>query len=314
MTCAKNGGKKPRTYKRVATAGLALLGLTLLPLTLQAQGGIERYTRQFTLGGRLPGAILLVGWSKDAGDIQKLMDLVVARANESYARLDWRNRSSEVYRLNYYAGKGPLKVSGDVLAAFQAAHKASRLTNGGFDIAYPGSGNWRDIKIKDKASTVELKKTGMKVGFDPILEGFLADLMLSYIYAANMRNAIIKVGSVFRGMGKDLRGPWKIQVRDNEGTYAHHALNLTIGNSGVATISASQFRAQPLIDLRSGKAIPPPCRGVTVVMKEAAMAQGVAYAVFILGPNKGLELLKKTKGAKGLVVDNSGKFLRSPGF
>lgn len=312
MTCAKRGVKRPGIYKRAALTTLALLASACLPLTSLAQGGIERYTRQFTIGGRLPGAILLVGWSKDAKDIQKLLDLVIARANESFGRLDWRNRTSEVARLNASAGKGAFRVSGDVLAAFQAAQKVSRLTGGAFDIAYSGPGNYRNIKLK--SSAVEFNKPGMRVSFDPIMEGFLADLILRYIYASNMRNAIVKVGNVFRGMGQDLRGPWKIQVRDNEGTYAHHALNLTIGNTGVATISAGQFRSQPLIDPRSKKAVSPSLRGATIVMKEAALAQGMAHAIFVLGPNKGMAMLKKSGQAKGLIVDNAGKFIRSPGF
>lgn len=314
MICVKRGSKKHRSYKRAAISGMTLLALSCLSLTSLAQGGVERFTRQFTIGGRLPGAILLVGWSKDAKDIHKLLDLVIARANESYSRLDWRNRSSEVARLNSHAGKGRLKVSGDVLAAFQAAQKASRLTDGAFDIAYAGSGSYRNIKVKDKGSTVELKKAGMRVSFDPIMEGFLADLILRYIYGSNMRNTIVKVGNVFRGMGQDLRGPWKIQVQDNEGTYAHHALNVTIGNTGMATISAGQFRSQPLIDPRSKKAISPTLRGTTIVMNEAALAQGMAHAIFVLGPDQGLALLKKSGQAKGLIVDQTGKFIRSPGF
>lgn len=291
---------------------IALVIVSLLAGPALAQGGIQQYQRNFSIGGRLPATILLVGWTKDSADIQKLFDIVTAKANETYARLDWQNSSSDVAQLVARAGQGGAQVPDDVVAAFEAALKVSGWTGGAFDIAYAGEGSYKDIKISRGSSSVELKKSGMQIRFDPIINGFMAELIARHIYAANMQNAIVKVGNVFRGLGQGLHGPWKIQVQDDAGTFARHALDLTVANTGIATVSASQYRAMPHIDPRSKQQIATPCRGVVALMNDAAQADGLANAVFVLGPEEGLKLLSKY--AKGLIVDNEGKFIRSPGF
>jgi len=240
---------------------------------------------------------------------------VLLRANETYFKLDRRNRESEVSKIIESAGKAPVKVSSSVYAAFQAAEKVAKWSNGAFDITSPkGPGNYKDIKLKTQGSdnTVYLEKAGMAVSFDAIIDGFMADFIIKNIHASNMYNAMVKVGNVFRGIGQNLHGPWKITIEDDSGVFAKHALNITVTNVSVATVSASQYRGVSIFDPRTKEPIYMPSKGTAVVLQDAALAQGLAQAAFILGPDKGLEML--TKYAKGLIVDKNGRFMRTPGF
>ena len=47
-------------------------------------------------------------------------------------------------------------------------------------------------------------------------------------------------------------------------------------------------------------------------LRDAALAEGIAYAAFVSGPEKGMALLSKY--ARGLIVNGEGQFLRTPGF
>jgi len=261
----------------------------------------------------MPSTIFLIGWRSDSKDVEKLLDLLYARAGEAFAKLDWQNPQSEVSRLNAQAGGGPMRVSPEVIAAFEAYLKVAKWSGGAFDAAYVGSGSYRDVKVNSGAQTVELTRPGMQIRFDMMMAGFLADLLIRYIHSSNMRNAMVKVGSVFRGMGQSMRGPWRIQVQDDAGTFARHAVNLTVFNNGVATVSASEYRGAPPIDPRSKSPISPLIKGVVVITREAALAQGLAQAAFILGAKKGMDMLTKV-GTKALIVDMNGRFIRSPGF
>ncbi len=315
MTCGKRNLKKLKDSKLLLIALCTIFAISFtLPRSSSAGVGLKQFQRQFTLGGRIHGAIILVGWNRDSASINRLMDTIIARANQSYIRLDCQNPSSIVSQLNSRAGskEAQVVVPEDVLSSFQAAKKISSWTGGAFDITQSGSGSYKNIKIRNGSSSVELKKSGMRVCFTPIIDGLMSDYILHSLKASNMGNAIVKVGNVFRGTGNSIAGPWKIEVRDDAGTYAHHALKLVVKNSGISTVSASQYRAKPLIDPRSKQRIALPCKGVTVVMQEAALAQGVARAVFILGPKEGFKLLSSK--ARGLIVSNSGQFLRTPGF
>lgn len=277
-----------------------------------AQSGLQQFQRQTMLGGRLPVAMLVVGFDRDSADIEKLFDVVSAKADSAHANLDWRNPSGDIGRLNANAGQGPVTVSADTIAALETAERISKWSKGAFDIASAGEGTFRDVKINKGSSSATLKRTGMQIRFDQMIEGFVAEYITRLIYAAGMQNAMVKAGNVFRGLGVNTMGPWRVQIQDNEGTFAHHALNLTVSNTGVASVSASQFRAAKLIDPRSKNEIGASVRGVVVVMNDAAEADGISRAVFVLGPDAGIKLLSSV--AKGLIIDGNGKFLRSPGF
>ena len=282
---------------RASVLSAALLVLSLTPAPSLAQGGLRQYSRQAMIGGKLPASILLVGYSSDAADIEKLFDIVLSRAGETYAKLDGANPSSEAAML---ASDGKTASSPEVVAAFEAVRKVCDWTGGAFEVVTSG-GSCRDIKVgKD---SVEFRGKGAKLDLSPMIAGFMAEMMARLINAAGMSNAVVKVGNVFRGFGQGLTGPWKIQVQDDAGTFAHHALNLTVLNTGIATVSATQYRGSPAASS---------CRGTVAVMSDAALAEGVAYAAFRLGPEAGFKLLSSV--AKGLVVDATGKFMRTPGF
>lgn len=313
MTSNKGSARRAWSSRLLGAVAAVALTAALLPLPARAQGGIKLYQRQF-MAGRSPAVILIVGWQRDAKDVERLMDIVSQRVSETFMRLDWQNPSGDVARVNASAGVGPVQVSPDVADAFEKAKKISSWTKGAFDITYAGPGSYKNIRVNKGNSSVELKKGGMQARFDNLIEGFLAEYMIRLIHTANMQNAMVKVGNVFRGMGSGVQGPWKIQVQDDAGTFAHHALNLVVSNAGIATASASQYRGRQLIDPRSKGAINPPCKGTTIVMKNAAEAQGIAFATFVLGPKKGYEMLVKLGNARGLIVDSAGKFIRTPGF
>lgn len=272
----------------------------------------KQYQQNFSIKGRVSGTIIIVGLVQDAANIQKLADMVIAEAEKVYDSLDASNPSSEIAKLNASGGKGKQKVSWQVADALKAAKKVAGWTKGAFDVVAVG-GNYDSISVDDNDDMVEFKKAGMEVRMDNIIEGVLADFMIGLINQANMKNAMVRVGNVFRGTGISPFGPWRIQVQEDSTSYAKHALNLTVSGTGIATISATDFRAKPLLDYRSGNTAGITSKGATIVMNEAALAQGIAYGVFVMGPEAGMNLLSKV-GGRGLIVDSQGKFLRTPGL
>jgi len=313
MISASRNARRRMKLARL-TAALLLCAALWLPGVARAQGAVKLYTRQATLGGKLAAAMLVVGYERDAKAMERLLSAVEQRAGALAAALDWQSPGSEVARINAQAGRGPVVVSDDTVAAFEEAKDISKMTKGWFDIAAYGKGSYKDIKVNRGSRTVELKKEGMRVAFDGMLEGFVAEYMIRLISSSGMQNALAKVGNVFRGVGTGLNGPWKIQVQDDASTFARHALNLKVINSGIATISATEYRGKPLVNPKNKQAMSPPCKGVTVVMPNAAQAQGVAKAAFTAGPSEGYKLIGKVGKAAGLIVDSQGKFLRTKGF
>ncbi len=306
---------KPSVFRLLPFAAPLLLVAVVLssPALSPAQdAGAQQFQQTFSVRGRTAGTLIILGHPSDAASIQKLADMAIAEANRVYDLLDASNPASEVAKLNATGGGGKQKVSWQVADAFKAAKKAAQWTKGAFDVIVVG-GDHNSFSVDDKDNTVEFKKSGMEARFDQIIEGVLADYLITLINQANMQNAMVRVGNVFRGIGQSLHGPWKIQVQEDSSAYARHALNLTVSNTGIATISATDFRSKPLIDYRSKNAVNPIGKGATIVMSDAALAQGIAYGVFVAGPEEGLNILSKC-GGRGLIVDAQGKFLRTPGL
>lgn len=312
MTFAKNKLKKRTTSSFL----IAILILLIAPVCLaqsssQSQDAVQIFQREMNVGP-FRSAILMLGYSRDKADVDKLFDVLVQKANESYSNIDAQNPSGDVGKIIAAAGKDAVQVSPETVSAFEVALKVSKWSEGAFDITSGEVGDWRDIKVSKSSSTVKLSKAGMTVNLQNIAEGHVAEILIRLIKLANMNHALVKVGSTFRGMGQSINGPWKIEVMDNEGSFAHRAINLTVQDTGIATASAATYRINKLVDPRTKKQVEPKCRGIVVVAPDTATAQALANAAFVMGPQDGMKLISSY--GKGLIVDLSGNFLRSQGF
>ncbi len=56
------------------------------------------------------------------------------------------------------------------------------------------------------------------------------------------------------------------------------------------------------------------CQSVTIIYKEGMVADALATAVFVLGPEKGYGLCQKLQAVDCLIVDKEGKIIFSPGL
>ena len=274
----------------------------------------KQFARKFELDGKL-GAIMLIGYEEDAAAVEKLISMAVDEAKRIHLELDYRNPQGDVGKLNALNDKVEVKLSDDVFTAFKAATRVSEWTHGAFDVTYASpDGDYTFYKLNEEKNLIKIKKAGLQFRFDQIEDGYIADVLVRFIYANGMKNVLVKMGNVFRGTGSSLYGPWKIQIQDDAGTYAHRALNLGIQNTGAAIVSRTQFAKNPLIDPRNKQNMEPSMRGNTVVMKEAALAQAYASALFVLGAKEGYDHAVALAQGKALIVDNNGTFLRTPGF
>jgi thiamine biosynthesis lipoprotein len=53
---------------------------------------------------------------------------------------------------------------------------------------------------------------------------------------------------------------------------------------------------------------------VTILAKDALSADALATAVFVMGPKRGLQLIKAMEGVEGLIVSADGEIIVSKGL
>ena len=285
------------------------IAAAFLMMILFAQKGygseVKQYQHAVTIGGNISGTVIIVGLVSDDSKIQQLINYVVDMANEANNAV-----KSDIGKLNSAEPGTSIQVSWQTAELLSKGKKISEWTSTDILSAENSTGSHKDISVDEKGRSVSIKKAGIKINPSPIISGYLADILIRYINSAGMQNAMVRVGNVFRGMGSGTHSPWKIQVQEDSSTYAKHALNIIISDSGAATVSSTQFPGQTIFDADSGKNIPVKCKGSTIIMSEAVYADGVAYSMMILGPEKGIKTLADMKSARGLIVDKAGKFIR----
>jgi thiamine biosynthesis lipoprotein len=101
---------------------------------------------------------------------------------------------------------------------------------------------------------------------------------------------------------------WRVGIQGPrvQGLGSRKIIGVVVLNNGDALSTSGQYE-QPghIVDPRSGKPADK-CLSVTVVAKDAALADALSTAVFVLGPADGWQLLEKFK-AKAFVIDRNGK-------
>jgi thiamine biosynthesis lipoprotein len=251
---------------------------------------------------------------------------------------------SEITRVNMAAGKDPVAVSPEMIEMAEAARKISDLTDGTFDVTVgplvvlwqmslkEGKApteteikrirsrvGYRNIIVNKKASTLFLKKPGMIMDFGGCAKGYVADKVAELLRKQGIENAIVALAGDIRVMGhRPEGGPWRIGVQHPRDA----AKTLTVLELSDKYISTSgdyeryrivhKQRYHHILDPRTGK----PSAGiesVTVVGDQGAIGDPLTTALFILGPEKGMNIVTKL-GYEAIFVDDKGTVVMTDGI
>jgi thiamine biosynthesis lipoprotein len=246
---------------------------------------------------------------------------------------------SEVSLINGRAGLEDVRVSGELLSLLVQAVEASRETGGAFDVTVGplvelwqfdaggkvpapedletalGLVDYRGLDLDVKESTVGLAAGGMKIDLGGIGKGFAVDRAANLLLEEGVENAIIDAGGDLRLLGsrpgKDF---WRIGIRHPRDP-ARLLVSLDLAARAVVTsgdyerfFMAGGKRYHHLLDPATGFPAEE-CQSVTVVAGDTASADAYATAAFVLGPQRGLELLRRLPGVEGIIVDREGGVL-----
>lgn len=240
---------------------------------------------------------------------------------------------SELSRINELAYKEPVKISQEMTELLRISQKAWQLTSGGFDpTASPIIKLWGFYKneeqipgeneIREKLKFVGFKNVlfdksknevrfllpGIKLDFNAIAKGYAVDQAVKILKAIGIQRALINAGGdIYVLGGKKPQGYWTVGIRDpikTDKIFASIELNnraiVTSGNyEKFFTINGKQYchiinphTGYPVQDILS----------VTVLAPHVALADALATGIFVLGQEKGLELLNNSKDVDGVII------------
>ena len=266
---------------------------------------------------------------------EEAVNAALAEMRRISALMNADDPESEVSRLNANAGKRPVKVSPETFYVLALAQRYSELSEGAFDVTVRplvklwGIGkkdkyvpaeeavararslvNYRDLVLDEAAQTAYLERPGMGVDLGGVAKGYGADRAREVLREHGIRSALIDAGGNIWAIGSRPDGrPWRIGIRNPRPEHGGELLavlpseDLTLVTSGdyERYFIKDGVRYHHIFDPRTGR---PARRAIsaTIVGQNSAEADVLSTAVFVLGPEKGLALIRRLGRLEAVVV------------
>ena len=281
------------------------------------------------------------------GDNEEAANKAALRAFREMKRIEqlmspWIE-SADVFRINQSSGKERVKISNETLEVIKKAQEISELSDGRFDITVgPLAELWRKarekkippsaVEVKEKLGLVNfkniemdregkvfLKKKGMAVDLGGIAKGYAVDRAFELLKSLGYKDLIVNAGGDLRVGGLKNNQPWSIGIQHPRES-KNFLARISVSDMAVATSGDYERffiyegrRYHHIFNPKDGFPTDD-CQSVTVLCKEGMMADALATAVFVLGPEKGYALCQKLEGVDCLIMDKEGKIIFSPGL
>ena len=233
----------------------------------------------------------------------------IERIEKLFSRFD---KASEVSRINASAGEKEVIVSPELFEIIERSIYYSRISRGAFDItAAPlKKGRYEDIILDRDRLSVRFLDKGIKIDLGGIAKGYAVDRAVQILRSYGIESALVDMGGNIYALGSPPgKKAWRIGIRDprDKDNIIHR---LSLKDRAVAT-SGNYERPSHIIDPASGN---PAARvmSVTVASDSAERSDALSTAVFVMGIEDGLGLIRSFKGTEVFIFDNDAKLIKYP--
>lgn len=256
---------------------------------------------------------------------------------------------SELSRLSTTAVGHPETVSASLFEVVASAQDLARQTGGAFDITLgPVIRLWREARktgnIPEKAAldearshcgyqllkldpshrTIELEKAGMALDVGGIAKGYAADEALAVLKSKGIRSALVAAsGDLTFSDAPPGRPGWKIGLDSFDKASAPFTKILVLQNAAVSTSGDTEQhldthgkRYSHIINPKTDMGLTDPVT-VSIVAPRGIVADSLATAVDVLGPEKGMAFVNARHDVAALIVvrtPNAPRVLESDRF
>lgn len=241
---------------------------------------------------------------------------------------------SELMLLCQKAGGPPVEVSEDLFRALAAAQQIAQQSGGAFDVTVgPVVRLWRmarrshrlpdperlaraldlvgyeKLRLDPAARTVQLLQAHMLLDLGGIGKGYAADEALVVLRRFGIKSALVAGGGdIAAGDSPPEKPGWTVGVASLESAESPPQCYVVLHNAGISTsgdleqhVLIAGRRYSHVVDPKTGQALEGR-RSVTVIAPNGTTSDGLATAVSVLGPQRGLELINSLPGTSVLMV------------
>lgn len=267
---------------------------------------------------------------------QAALDEAVDEIERLDRLLTFNDAQGDIHRLNQNAGITAIEVDPVTAQIIRKAQEVSAMSGGAFDVSVgplvkawgigsgqqhiPSAGevgrllpliDYRDVEIDD--NFVKIRNPGQMVDLGGIAKGFAGDAVIEIYRKHGIESAFVNLGGNVVTLGNKPDGsPWKVGIRDPrpEGTDIGANIGIiSVSNQAVVTAGDDQRyfiangqRYHHILDPFTGYPAKSNLMSVTLITDSSLNADALDTAVYILGLEKGRELIRQFGGVEAIFV------------
>lgn len=279
---------------------------------------------------------------------QTAIDETMKKIKDLEALLTINAPGGDINKLNENAGKNNVELNPETVKIIKKAQQVSVLSNGAFDITIGpvvkswGIGtpdehippaeelqkllplvNYKDVYVDENSAS--LKKAGQMVDLGGIAKGYAGDVALDIYKKNGIQSAFINIGGNVVTLGNKPDGSqWRVGIRNPRpsGDQGGEIVG-TVSVTGKAVVTAGDDqryfekdgqRYHHILDPHTGYPAKSDLMSVTLITDSSFDADALDTAVFILGLEKGKELIRKYGGIEAVFITTDKKIYVTEGL
>jgi len=251
-------------------------------------------------------------------------------------------RGSDVWRINEESG--PVEVAPDTARMLTDALKICADSGGAFDVTVepetrlwdfsgaaaklPDAGALREAathvdyrKIVVDGSSVELPDD-MGLDLGGVAKGYIADRLGEFLREKGVKSALVNLGGNVLTLGRRATddAPWVVGIQDPKAENGANKLTLKAEDLSVVTSGNYErffildgVRYHHLLNPATGWPVNEGLDSVTILSKSSAMGDALSTACYVLGIEKGVELVGQFDGVDAIFVNSDGSVVMTDG-
>jgi len=292
--------------------------------------------------------ITLTLWHEDAQVRQQAAAAVMAEMQRVDQHFSPWIESSELAKLNAQAATRAVSLSPEMKTLLAKSLWYSEISQGAFDITFASVGWYYDYRKKEQPSEAQREKllpainykllkfgtdkntlkyahANVRVDLGGIAKGHAVDRAINLLRQLGVEHATVSAGGDSRVLGDKRGQPWVVGIKNpriSREKDTEPVIYLPLENTAISTSGdyerffideKSGQRIHHILNPKTGKSAEGVI-SVTILADRGIDADPLSTTVFVLGVEKGLNLVNGLQGVDGVVIDSRGKVHYSEGL
>lgn len=266
---------------------------------------------------------------------EKAVEKVDRELKRLEALLSFFLSSSEVSKLNSFAGISGVELSSETIYILKKAKYFSEMCNGAFDVTIaPLVKKWgiftekqrvpsrieidnslsligyKEVLIDDNSKIVKLSREGQMVDLGAIAKGYAADRSKEIYMEYGIESAFINIGgNVLVHGNKPDRSLWKVGLQNPIEIRGKYVAVVMVSDKTVVTsgdyernFKKGNVKYHHILDPRTGYPANSGLMSTTIITKNSIDADALSTAIFVQGLEEGMELINRIEEVEGIFI------------